>query len=136
MKKKILTPDPLCFGYPLLKKISITLILGFSLWGKQCIVLPKWTFFRVLAHCADFDLGGSNWNETFNLWHDVMTYKCPPFVLELDIWTMYNGHRKQFLAQIQFWNSLFLFSTWGAEQHLIFSSKKTPIFILTYKTNT
>ncbi len=26
--------------------------INFSLWGKQCILLPKWTFFRVLAHCA------------------------------------------------------------------------------------
>ena len=24
----------------------------FSLWGKQYIVLPKWTFFRILAHCC------------------------------------------------------------------------------------
>ena len=26
--------------------------VDFSLWGKQCIFLPKWTFFLVLAHCA------------------------------------------------------------------------------------
>ena len=27
--------------------------IDFSLWGKRCIVLPKWTFFRVLAHSAN-----------------------------------------------------------------------------------
>ena len=26
--------------------------VDFSLWGKRSIVLPKWTFFHVLAHCA------------------------------------------------------------------------------------
>ena len=26
--------------------------VDFRLWGKQCIVLPKGTFFRVLAHCV------------------------------------------------------------------------------------
>ena len=26
--------------------------VDFSLRGKQCIVLPKWTFLRVLAHCV------------------------------------------------------------------------------------
>ena len=30
--------------------------VDFSLWGKQCIVLPKWTFFRVLAHCVIYIL--------------------------------------------------------------------------------
>ena len=38
------------FGNPPLENISKMLI--FSLWGKQCIVLPKWTFSRVLAHCV------------------------------------------------------------------------------------
>ena len=26
--------------------------IDFSLWGKQCIFLPKWTFFCFLAHCV------------------------------------------------------------------------------------
>ena len=26
--------------------------IDFSLWGEQCIVLTKWTFFHVLAHCV------------------------------------------------------------------------------------
>ena len=41
------------FGDPLLEKVSKN--VDFSLWGKHCIVLPKWTFFRVLAHCVLLD---------------------------------------------------------------------------------
>ena len=37
------------FGDPPLEIFSKN--VHFSLWGKQCIVLPKWTFFRILAHC-------------------------------------------------------------------------------------
>ena len=37
------------FGYPTLEKISKN--VDFSLCDKQCIVMPKWTFFRVLPHC-------------------------------------------------------------------------------------
>ena len=37
-------------GAASLEKISKN--VNFSLWGKQCIVLPKWTFFRVLANCG------------------------------------------------------------------------------------
>ena len=33
-----------------LEKISKN--VDFSLWGKQCIVLPKWASFHRLAHCA------------------------------------------------------------------------------------
>ena len=40
------------FGDPRLEKISEN--VDFSLCGKQCIVLPKWTFSRVLAHCKKF----------------------------------------------------------------------------------
>ena len=29
--------------------------IDFSFLGKQCIVLPKWTFFRVLAHCTKLE---------------------------------------------------------------------------------
>ena len=36
------------FGDPLLEKVSKN--VDFSLWGKHCIVLPKWTFFHVLAN--------------------------------------------------------------------------------------
>ena len=46
-------PRVLPFGHPILEKISKN--VDFSLWSKQCciIVLPKWTFFRVvLAHCV------------------------------------------------------------------------------------
>ena len=38
------------FGDSPLEKISKN--VDFSLWGKKCIVLPKWTFFLVLAHWA------------------------------------------------------------------------------------
>ena len=41
-------------GDPPLEKISKKRWY-FSPWGKQCIVLPKWTFFHVLAHCAHCD---------------------------------------------------------------------------------
>ena len=44
------TPSPLRFGGPPLTIFSKN--VDFCLWGKQCIVLPKWTFFRVLAHCT------------------------------------------------------------------------------------
>ena len=33
-------------------KIFKTLLILAFMANKQCIVLPKWTFFRVLAHCA------------------------------------------------------------------------------------
>ena len=38
------------FGDPPL--IFFSKNIDFSLWGKHCIVLPKWTFFHILAHCT------------------------------------------------------------------------------------
>ena len=50
-EKNFFTPSPL-FGKHPLEKFQNTLILVF-----ECIVLPKWTFFRVLAHCVYPTLG-------------------------------------------------------------------------------
>ena len=55
-------------------KGNISKNVDFSLGGKQCIVLPKWNFFRVLAHCAacwpmtnngDIFLWMRNWTESW-----------------------------------------------------------------------
>ena len=51
MKKNSHSAD--LFGANLLEKNSKN--LDYSLWGKQCIVLPKWTLFHVLAHCVSFN---------------------------------------------------------------------------------
>ena len=47
-EKKFFTPGLLRGSFTR----KITKNVDFSLWGKHCIVLTKWTFFHVLAHCA------------------------------------------------------------------------------------
>ena len=48
---EIFSPLQVSFGDPLPESISKN--VDFGLLGQQCIVLPQWTFFRVLAYCAE-----------------------------------------------------------------------------------
>ena len=61
------------FGDPPLEIFSKN--VDFSLWGKQYIVLPKWIFFRVLAHCVLY-IYKKDLAYKFRLWsnHLVLTW--------------------------------------------------------------
>ena len=52
------------FGDPPIEKISKN--VDFSLWGKQCILLPKWTFSRVRAHWCLSDEASNLFFDTFH----------------------------------------------------------------------
>ena len=82
-KKNFFTPGPLwvedsqSFGNPPLEFFSKN--VDFSLWGKQCIVLTKWTFFYICAHCVVTQLLMLYLESSSNFWSQMFFFTFPIF---------------------------------------------------------
>ena len=90
--KIFFTPSPL----RITSTRNFFLNVDFSLWSKQCIVLPKWTFFRVLPDC-DCALSQENWEYVVSVtWKLVQLVQLLCWRVNKCVFPLQTGHKNFF----------------------------------------